>query len=347
MTVENPNPQSKPRERLAAGVLFGLAIGDALAAPTEFMSMPQILSRFGKDGPAAPSSRVTDDTQMALAVGEALLEAPRPFTPTTLERCLRRRFVEWNESPENTRAPGTTCVNACNLLADGRDWIECTVLASKGCGANMRVAPVALLNFDRDGVTPRLRAAIAQFQAAMTHGHATALAASDLTAAAIADLLGGGDLCDLTERLREYIESQRHVYHEQWLGRLWDRPLVSSASQFIASGWSQCAAALDRVDEALSSEKVPVNVCEACGEGWVAEEALATALLCVLLHPNDPVRALRQAATTSGDSDSIAAIAGALAGAHHGISAWPADWVANIEYADRIERLASAWDNPT
>jgi ADP-ribosylglycohydrolase len=79
----------------------------------------------------------------------------------------------------------------------------------------------------------------------------------------------------------------------------------------------------------------------------VAEEALATALLCVLLHPNDPVRALRQAATTSGDSDSIAAIAGALAGAHHGISAWPADWVANIEYADRIERLASAWDNPT
>jgi ADP-ribosylglycohydrolase len=56
-------------------------------------------------------------------------------------------------------------------------------------------------------------------------------------------------------------------------------------------------------------------------QSWVAEEALATALLCVLLYPDDPVAALSRAATTSGDSDSIAALAGAITGAAHGISA--------------------------
>jgi len=46
----------------------------------------------------------------------------------------------------------------------------------------MRVAPVGLLPSGKDGVDEATRAAIAQFQAAITHGHATALGASDLTA---------------------------------------------------------------------------------------------------------------------------------------------------------------------
>ena len=57
----------------AKGCLFGLAIGDALAAPTEFLTIVDILRRFPPDGPQAPigaPARVTDDTQMALAVGE-------------------------------------------------------------------------------------------------------------------------------------------------------------------------------------------------------------------------------------------------------------------------------------
>ncbi len=52
----------------------------------------------------------------------------------------------------------------------------------------MRVAPVGLLPLGQSGITYETRAAIAQFQAALTHGHPTGLAAADLTAAAIADL---------------------------------------------------------------------------------------------------------------------------------------------------------------
>src|SRR3954447_22619984 len=221
----------------ASGCLFGLAIGDALAAPTEFLSMDQIIERFGPFGPREPSPCVTDDTQMTLAVAEALLATEKPFSPLALERSLREHYIAWSGGPDNNRAPGATCMEACDRLADGEDWIDATVLSSKGCGANMRVAPVALLPRGKDGITERSRAAIAQFQAALTHAHPTALAAADLTCAAIVDLAAGGDVTELTQRLRDYCESQRLVYHHEWLGTVWQRPEIETPQEFISCGW--------------------------------------------------------------------------------------------------------------
>ncbi len=64
----------------------------------------------------------------------------------------------------------------------------------------------------------------------------------------------------------------------------------------------------------------------------------------MLLFPDDPVSALSRAATTSGDSDSIACLAGAFAGAAHGFDAWPEDWADRIEHADELTDLGRAWD---
>ena len=328
----------------ASACLFGMALGDALAAPVEFLRVNEILRRYPPDGPQAPEgspARVTDDTQMALAVGEALLEAGAPPTPATLEPCLRRAFVAWAYSPENDRAPGATCMRACGALNSNLPWLEATVPGSKGCGANMRVQPVGLVK----GLSPELRAAVAQFQSALTHGHPTALAASDLTAAAIADLAAGGDPAGLPARLRAYAESQRAVYHAEWLGALWQQPGVGSPEEFIARGWDECLGVLDRLDAALARPDRASDPCLATGQGWIAEEALATGLLCFLLFPEDGPAALRRAAVTVGDSDSIACLTGSFAGAHLGMAAWPAEWVAQIEYYDRLKRLGEAWDD--
>ena len=323
------------------GCLFGMAYGDALGAETEFLGFDDILRRFPPKGPQAPDGNpalVTDDTQMALAVGEALASTSPPYSAERLEGPLRRAFVAWEDSPENDRSPGITCLTACARLAMDIPWMKATVADSKGCGANMRVAPVGLLR----GVTPKARAAIAQFQAALTHGHPTGLAASDLTAAAIADLAADGDAPGLPRRLREYAHSQRHNYHDDWLSNLWQRPSVSSAEDFIARGWGECRNVLDRLDAALLARDLDADLCDATGAGWIAEEAFATGLLCFLLFPNDPVAAIRHAAVSSGDSNSIACLTGAFAGASCGMGAWPAEWRERIEYRDRLAVLASA-----
>ena len=337
-------PVAKQR---ATGCLFGLALGDALGAKTEFLSVSEILHRFPPAGPQAPQGHpalVTDDTQMALAVGEALLEAPWPYSVQTLEEPLRRAFVTWANSPDNNRAPGMTCMRACGNLAHDMPWYEATVHSSKGCGANMRVAPVGLLPLGRDGVTETTRAAIAQFQAALTHGHPTGLAAADLTAYAIADLAAGNDPATLPRRLRHYAQSQQFVYHEDWLGPLWQRAGLGHPQEFIARGWQECLHALDRLDASLKASDRHSDPCLATGAGWVAEEAFATGMFCFLLFPDDPVAAIRRAAVTSGDSDSIACLTGAFAGAAHGLQAWPPKWIDNIEYYDRLTRLGEAWD---
>ena len=325
----------------ASGSLFGLAYGDALGKPTEFLTVAEIERRYGPTGPRELSGEpvlVTDDTQMALAVGWALHEA-QSFTPEAVQPLLRQRFLAWAISPDNNRAPGMTCLRACAELSRGVRWQEASVVDSKGCGANMRVTPVGLLDVDLDTL-----AGLAQLQAGLTHGHPTGLAASELTAYAVFALRAGATLPELPAVLTERALAQRLIYRERWLGDLWQRAGSRSPEAFIAQGWDECLAVLGRLTSALGQPDDGGDPCRVTGEGWVAEEALATALLCAVRHADDPVAALARGATTAGDSDSIAALAGAFVGAAVGMTAWPREWANRIEYADQLATLGAAWD---
>jgi ADP-ribosylglycohydrolase len=139
-------------KRAATGTLLGLAIGDAMGSPTEFSDITRIAAEYGpwRTMPLPLSSgraRVTDDTQMTLALGEGLIEAlaAGPLTAGRMEPPVRVRFLEWWCSPENNRAPGMTCLRACEALSRGGPWQAASEVGSKGCGANMRVAPAGLI----------------------------------------------------------------------------------------------------------------------------------------------------------------------------------------------------------
>ncbi|MFF8999415.1 ADP-ribosylglycohydrolase family protein [Streptomyces achromogenes] len=329
----------------ATGALLGLALGDALGFPTEFNDVPSILAKCGpwREMELPRRAFVSDDTQMTLAVGRALRTAVDrgDVTPRGLEGPLRAEFVDWYRSPENNRAPGGTCLRACELLtAEHRVWQDASQTGSKGCGANMRVAPVGLA----PGLGDEQRSGAAQLQAALTHGHPTALAAADLTAHAVHLLAQGTDPAGLVGRLRSYALEHRTHYDHAWLGDLWTRAQDAGPEHFIARGWDECLEILDRLREAVRTVSPETDPCLATGEGWIAEEALATGLLCFLLFPDEPVTALRRAACTAGDSDSIACLTGAFAGAWLGAGAWPADWAERIEYRGDLLALGTLWD---
>ncbi|MGC5050530.1 ADP-ribosylglycohydrolase family protein [Micromonospora sp. DT48] len=329
-----------PASRRAAGSLFGLAYGDALGKPTEFLTVAEIDRRFGPSGPrelVGDPALVTDDTQMALAVAWALRDAPT-YTAEAVEPLLRRRFLDWAASPDNNRAPGMTCLRACAELSRGLPWQQATEAGSKGCGANMRVTPVGLLDVDLD-----VLAGLAQLQAGLTHGHPTGLAASELTAYAVRLLVDGAAPADLPGLLAVRCQQQHGVYRADWLGELWRRTDAATPEEFIALGWHECRRALARLDAALAAPDDGGDPCRLTGEGWIAEEALVTALYCAIRHADSPVDALVRGARTAGDSDSIAALAGAFVGAAHGMSGWPTEWAGRIEYADQLAALVEAY----
>ena len=99
------------------GMLFGIALGDALGWPAEPLNLDQIKVRFGPQGiqELPEPALFTDDTQMTLAVAEALIDAGDQDLEGLLA-AVSRRFVEWLHNPESSRGPGASCLYGARQL---------------------------------------------------------------------------------------------------------------------------------------------------------------------------------------------------------------------------------------
>jgi ADP-ribosylglycohydrolase len=325
--------------------MLGLAYGDCLGGPVEFSTEKKARKVYGRKlnrWSLPRNGRVTDDTQMALAVGEAVGEAlyVKDTSVHYVMDQLVNELITWYLSPDNTydRAPGGTCMTACRKLTEGHHWLASTDPHSKGCGANMRVAPVGLV----DSLSVEHRSGIAQLQAAMTHGHPTALIASDVTQQAVWLLNHGTAPRQLLVELMDYCHSRLGQYHEAWLGPLWRAGNhFSNPNGYVNAGWYEVHNALVKVNRALKKPHLmKLDPSLVTGEGWVAEECLATALYCFLQYPDDPMKALHRSLLTKGDTDSLAAMTGTFVGAYHGEGAFPKAWQERIEYQRRLLRVA-------
>ena len=187
LAEQEPRPS---RQNAFEGTILGLAIGDALGFPAEFRRRAQILEAFGPEGirgfvavhdslwPSPPMilgkhhppGTFSDDTQMSLAVAEALIEASGKGLDALME-AMAARFVEWSRSSNNDRAPGSTCMAGCDNLTAAVPWREAGVLESKGCGSAMRVASIGLF-FWRDH---RKLLEVARASSLLTHRHEAAI----------------------------------------------------------------------------------------------------------------------------------------------------------------------------
>lgn len=304
-------------ESRSAGCIFGLAVGDALGFPTEFLSLGEIRAQYGPEGVAdfetvgnLPPGCYSDDTQMTLAVARGLVAARDELGDA--ERVIEsicREFVVWIETEALAvpRAPGNTCLRGCRELKRGVSWRDSGVILSKGCGAAMRSAPIGLVYHDR----PALLREVGYGASICTHAHlagiASGIATAYLTALALHDDLGNP------------------------VARLLD---------FVGDLSEEFNAKVRQVDAALALD--PDDAFAMLGGGWVGDEAVAGALYCVLRSPADYRQTVLTGANTQGDSDSIACIAGAISGALNGLPAIPAHWVERVENRALLAETASA-----
>ena len=313
-----------------SGCILGLAIGDALGFPTEFRRRDAIVAAFppsGVDdfvalhdprwpprplilGRAHPPGTYSDDTQMTIAFAEGLLAAGRDAPIDALMTAIGAAFVSWSTSDDNNRAPGNACMTGAQNLARGAPWREAGVKDSKGCGSAMRVAPIGLV-YARDRA--RLLE-VARAQSVLTHRHDAGVEGAAAAALLVAMATGGAT----PEAMFDAVMTECAPRSPDFAA------CFSKVRDYVARGVPP--------EVALTSGHL--------GEAWVAEEAVASALYCFWRSPDDYRTAVLTAANTDGDSDSIACIAGSIAGARNGARAIPAAWRANVENAASLRALA-------
>jgi len=292
----------------AKGVMFGLAIGDALGAQTEFMKLGQIRAKYGKDGirDLPDPALFTDDTQMSIAIAEALVKVGDKDIESIM-KAVREEFIKWHDSPENNRAPGRTCLEGIAKMKRGVHWRKSGVADSKGCGSAMRVGPIGYL-YQRD---PEKLKKVAHITGICTHGHTAADAAC----------IGAAYLVKLA------------------LDGVSPEKVIQNLFAFTAGLSAEFDGAISKVERCLAWEDEE-KALKYLGEGWVGEEAVALALYCFLRYPEDYAKVVIRGANTNGDSDSIACIAGSISGAFLGVDAISPDWVKRIEKPLFLEDLA-------
>ena len=311
-----------------AGCLLGGALGDALGYPVEFEKVSQMSQDHDFDK-IVDKLIVSDDTQMTLFTANALLldgnlrintwNCYQDWLETQFKQGkseLSHRPISWlMEYPEMyaSREPGRTCL--MTLMRGIPGDLNEPINQSKGCGALMRVAPLAFI--DREDPY-----SVAIENSALTHGHQMSHIASAALVSLLRYISEGETLCDSVSLMRQDIK-------RIFMGSLEVKVFDDLLQQAI-----------------FASEKDfdDMEIISRLGEGWVAEETLAIALYCSLKYSNDLKKALRVAVFHDGDSDSTGSVTGQILGTLLGAKKLPQEEIKRLDLLEplmkMIERLS-------
>lgn len=295
-----------------AGALFGVAVGDALGGPVEFMGPEEIAARYGRLDRMVGGGwlhlqpgEITDDTQMTLCVAEGIVEAPE--API---QAIGRRFIEWaNAGPKDIGAACAHSIYTASMSGGtspkAEQWEEAAKAVQRsqgrpveGNGALMRTVYPALY-YDQHFRAEYWAMKIAQ----MTHAGSRS-----------------SEACILYARMVNLLTASESQ--------------ADSPREFLAE---HCAAVSEYYEAATRPDVVQGRL-----GGWVVD-AMRIAVGSVATTSS-----FREAVVTAvnlgGDADTNAAITGGLAGAWYGYDAIPAEWIAALapDVRETLIRLTNA-----
>lgn len=319
---------SRPRQDRFEGALIGCAVGDALGAPLEGWSRERIaelptvtdgyrqLSR-GKDPGSRiryPMGQYTDDTQLTMAIARSL--AAREDVDGA---DIAREFAALWRTREIVGA-GPVADRAVRRFIEGIDWQEAALADDLPWnGAAMRIAPVALWDCDRKD---RLVADV-EVASIVTHRHPLAIDAALAVATAVVHVVSASmiDETRFLDDVARSVEARSPQFASQ-LQRLgpWLRLAEDDALAAIVGSGERRAA---------SGFGVPA----------LAVPTVLAALYAFLRSPGDFVATVDCALRVGGDVDTVAAIAGAISGAHNGLGAIPGNLVTGVKDGAEIRDL--------
>jgi ADP-ribosylglycohydrolase len=309
----------------ARGALYGLAIGDALGMPTQMLSRREIAERWGgllrgfepapPDHPIAaglPAGAITDDTEQAVLLGRLLVKGHGVIAPRELAEAL----ASWERDMAargSLDLLGPSTKRAVAAVLAGAPPEEAGTSGDTN-GAAMRIAPVGIAtSLDLpDSLSTLVDRVVAASR--VTHNTGLALSGAAAVAAAVSAGVSGAGIAEATAIA--IAAARRAAGRGHW---------VAGADVAARIDW-----ATGLVEGKAETEAADL-IYTLVGTSLATQESVPAAFAVLAAVPADPWRACLLAASLGGDCDTIAAMAGAVAGACHGLQAFPPEAIAVID----------------
>jgi len=298
------------RGRIQGGI-FGLVVGDALGVPLEFLSRDQarrkhITCMTGPGTHHQPPGTWSDDSSMALCTLASLLE--EGYDPVDMmKRFSNWRYQAYMSANGSVFDIGVTTRAAIHRYKEGQPQ-SCwggPGERENGNGSLMRILPLSLFLWKSDTTTIIERS----FEvSALTHAHARSQLCCAYFSLLIRDLLRGEPL-EVSMR-----SATRHL--EDSIPEAERKPL----------------------ERILSGSVLALDEDDISGDGYVIH-TLEASLWCCARHSSYR-EAVLAAVHLGDDTDTTAAVTGAIAGVLHGLNAIPAEWRREIARSGEVHALA-------
>jgi poly(ADP-ribose) glycohydrolase ARH3 len=303
------------------GSALGTFVGDALGEPVEGWPHKAIYSRFGLlDSMVREEAHYTDDTQMMIGILETLLEAGI-FDPAVCAMRFQENFESW-------RGYGRRIFGVVERIRQGVPWDQVGT-DSYGNGGAMRIAPIGCFYY-RDLQALRENAIMS---ARITHNHPEGLAGAVAQASAVGVALQHG-------------LSRKPVEIENFLDRIVDqvRDLNQRFAKYIDEIRTIPGGSVIEVIDAIT------------GRYQLSLRAIESvpAALAAFLLTHSFRESVVLAVNLGGDTDTIGAMAGAVAGAYYGYDKIPQEWLSSLENGPKgrdyvvkcVKQIVSSWSSP-
>ena len=318
------------------GSLASACIGDALGAPAEQRSPAEIEQLWGgwlrefhappADSPYAAGRRaaqITDDASQMIALIDTYLAEPVALTA----RGVGNMLLRWSESEYYPRFAGPSTLRAVEGLRAGGDPETLGAagrLATDGTsnGAAMRVAPAGLRH------PGDIDAAVADTLTCCRPSHLTNIGVSG--AAAVAAAVSAAVVPGAT--MLEVIAAARYGAREGYrLGTAHGRDVAGPSVERRIELAVSAALAADDFPGAVRA------ITDVTGSGLSISEAVPAAFGILVAADGDPFLTCVGGANAGDDTDTVACIAGSIAGALRGFSAVPRHLYDELEAVNHLE----------
>jgi ADP-ribosylglycohydrolase len=291
----------------ARGCLLGLAVGDALGGPTEGKPRQEIVRLWNRVTDFMSDAQGgSDDTEYALFNARLLIWHGPALTAETIAEAWKKDIAN---ATNTYHGAGFSEMLAIRNLRSGlmpphsgyhvHAWSD---------GLAMRVAPFGIVSVGR----PQIAARLAAIDGSVTHS-GEGIVAGQAVAAAVAHAMTGASVAAIVDAARQVIPA------DSWTRRSIDRAVALGEAS--TGMWE----ALTPLYNAL--------VCTSYFWSDIAPEAVGLAFGVFTAARGDFRDAVLGGTNVGRDTDTIAAIAGAIAGARCGVDAIPSAWLRRITAA--------------